>query len=147
MRNVMVRILCVGALALWTSAAVAQPVATNTVDAAGTAAETAKPAKAAKAVKKEAKAKGMPFKGTVASFDKSTKVIVLSGEKHQAIQIASTTKITRNGSPATSDEITVGNQVKGYKTEVSTNWVAQSLAIIVKTTDKDSDKKTEDKKP
>lgn len=68
-----------------------------------------KPAEAQKAPK----AKPRPFKGTIKAFDKVAMSITLEGEKAQTIYITSQTRIFKDGQPATTDAVTVGERVSG----------------------------------
>jgi len=76
--------------------------------------------------------KKVPFRGTVASIDKTAKTITLKGPKKQVIHITDATKITKEKLPSTIDSISVGSMVSGLKLQASNgNWEALSLRIGV----------------
>jgi hypothetical protein len=115
MRHLIVRMLCIGLLAagsvLNVSAQEKKVEKTNSVQS----------------LKELRRA---PFQGTVASVDKTAKVITLEGEKHQVIHISAQTKITKDGQPATLDNVTAGTKVTGSKRETAPEkWEAGSLII------------------
>ena len=77
------------------------------VPAAETPAEKAAPAKT--------KAPGLPFRGKVSAVDKDQRTVSLAGrEKSRTFQITATTKIKKDGKPATFEAVTVGESVGGY---------------------------------
>ena len=94
----------------------------------------------------EKKAGGGGFTGKAVSVDKAAKTVKLSGEKGRTIQITSTTKITKDGKPATLDDLKDGDDVYGgYKTVGEGKFEATSLTIGKQAPKKKEDKK-EDKK-
>lgn len=77
-----------------------------------------------------ATAKKAPFRGTIASIDKTAKTITLKGPKKQVIHITEATKITKEKLPVTFDSISVGTLVTGLKQKISNgDWQALSLRI------------------
>ncbi|MBI5774220.1 MAG: copper-binding protein [Verrucomicrobia bacterium] len=63
---------------------------------------------------KEKKAPGpLPFNGKITAMDAAAKTITLSGKEARVVQITSSTKITKDGKPATLDDIKAGDQVGG----------------------------------
>ena len=87
-----------------------------------------KPADKAAEGKKEAKSKFRPFNGTIKSVDKTAKTITLEGEKAQAFQITSETKIVKDGKPAILDELSAGDKIGGRARETSDGkWEALTI--------------------
>jgi hypothetical protein len=94
----------------------------------------------------EKKAGGGGFTGKAVSVDKAAKTVKLSGEKGRTIQITSTTKITKDGKPATLDDLKDGDDVYGgYKTVGEGKFEATSLTIGKPAPKKKEDKKEEKK--
>lgn len=70
---------------------------------------------AQKPAETKAKAAGLPFRGKVSAVDKDAKTVSLAGkEKSRTFQITQSTKIKKEGKPATLSELTVGESVGGY---------------------------------
>lgn len=63
--------------------------------------------------KGEEKAKGGGFTGKAVTVDKAAKTVKLSGEKGRTLQITATTKILKDGKPATLDDLKDGDDVYG----------------------------------
>ena len=85
----------------------APPVVTPAAPAAPTA-------PAAPAVPEKPKREDFPFHGKVASVDKAASTVTLEGKDHtRVLQVAATTKITKDGKPATLADVTVGEKVTG----------------------------------
>ncbi len=78
------------------------------------------------------KVKHAPFRGTVESVDKAAKTITLKGvKKPQVLEITSQTKITKDGQPATLDDVTPGAKVTGSKQKTTGGqWEAVSVKIV-----------------
>ena len=79
--------------------------------------------------KKDAKAKFRPFHGKIKEADKQAKSIVLEGEKAQTFQITTETRISKEGKPATFDELTAGETVGGRAQENDGKWDAVTINI------------------
>ena len=77
----------------------------------------------------EAKAKFRPFHGKIKEADKQAKSIVLEGEKAQTFQITTETRISKEGKPATFDELTAGETVGGRAQENDGKWDAVTINI------------------
>ncbi len=72
--------------------------------------------KAAEKGKGDEKAKGGGFTGKAVTVDKAAKTVKLSGEKARVIQIVAGTKISKDGKPATLEDLKEGDEVfGGYK--------------------------------
>lgn len=92
------------------------------------------------------KAKGSGFTGKAAAIDKAAKTVKLSGEKARVIQITATTKIAKDGKPATLDDLKEGEEVSGgYKMSADGKMEATSLNIGARPPAKGKDKKDEKK--
>ncbi len=92
--------------------------------------------------KGEEKAKGGGFTGKAVTVDKAAKTVKLSGEKGRTIQITATTKIVKDGKPATLDDLKEGDDVSGgFKPGAEGKLEATTLTI-----GKAAPKKKEDKK-
>jgi hypothetical protein len=92
------------------------------------------------------KAKGSGFTGKAAAIDKAAKTVKLSGEKARVIQITATTKIAKDGKPATLDDLKEGEEVSGgYKLAADGKMEATSLNIGARPPAKGKDKKDEKK--
>ena len=57
------------------------------------------------------------LRGTVKSFDKTSQVLTLDGEKAQAFLVTSTTRIYKEGKAATTEVLTTGETVMGFARE------------------------------
>ena len=80
--------------------------------------------------KGEEKAKGTGFTGKAVAVDKAAKTVKLSGEKGRVLQITATTKITKDGKPATLDDLKEGDDVSGgLKPAGEGKFEATSLTI------------------
>jgi len=80
------------------------------------------------APKNEAQTKFRPFNGVIKSVDKSGKAIILQGAKAQTFQIISETKITKDGKPATLDDLADGDSVGGRARETADGkWEATTI--------------------
>lgn len=75
-------------------------------------------------------AKHAPFRGTVASVDKTAKTITLEGKKSQVLHVTDQTKITKDDKPATLDDVTAGAKVTGAKQKNGAEWEATSVKIV-----------------
>lgn len=94
----------------------------------------------------EKKAGGGGFTGKAVSVDKAAKTVKLSGEKGRTIQITATTKITKDGKPATLDDLKDGDDVYGgYKAAADGKFEATTLTIGKPAPKKKEDKKDEKK--
>jgi len=92
------------------------------------------------------KAAGGPFTGHAVTVDKAAKTVKLSGKTGRVIQITATTKITKDGKPATLDDLKEGDEVSGgFKTTADGKLEATSLTIGPKVGGKGKDKKDEKK--
>ena len=92
------------------------------------------------------KAAGGPFTGHAVTVDKAAKTVKLSGKTGRVIQITATTKITKDGKPATLDDLKEGDEVSGgFKTSADGKLEATSLTIGPKVGGKGKDKKDEKK--
>ena len=87
------------------------------------------PAEKAAEGKKEAKAKFRPFHGKIKEADKRAQSIVLDGEKAQMFLITSETRLSKEGKPATFDELTAGETVGGRAQEKDGKWEAVAINI------------------
>ena len=88
------------------------------------------------------KAAGGPFTGHAVTVDKAAKTVKLSGKTGRVIQITATTKITKDGKPATLDDLKEGDEVSGgFKTTADGKLEATSLTIGPKVGGKGKDKK------
>jgi Cu/Ag efflux protein CusF len=109
---------------------------------AGATAQDKAKEKAAEKAKGEEKAKGGGFNGKAVTVDKAAKTVKLSGEKGRTIQITATTKIVKDGKPATLDDLKEGDDVSGgFKPAGDGKLEATMLTI-----GKPAPKKKEDKK-
>jgi hypothetical protein len=70
-----------------------------------------------------------PFRGKVASTDKTAKSITLEGEKAQTFLITSQTRIFKDRKPATFDEIMAGEMVGGRAQEKDSKWEAVTINV------------------
>jgi hypothetical protein len=61
----------------------------------------------------ESKAKSIPFHGKLAAVDKTAKTITLDEKTKREFQVTSETRIMKNDKPATLDDATVGEAVRG----------------------------------
>ncbi len=98
--------------------------------------------------KSEEKAKkgGGGFTGKAVAVDKTAMTVKLSGKAARVIQITSTTKINKDGKPATFDDLKEGEDVSGgYKTNAEGKLEATTLNIGPKPPAKGKDKKDEKK--
>lgn len=106
-----------------------------------------KPAEKAgdKAGEKKAPAGG-GFTGKAVTVDKAAKTVKLSGEKGRTLQVTATTKIAKDGKPATLEDLKEGDDVfGGYKTTADGKLEATALNIG-KPPAKKKDEKKEEKK-
>ncbi|PAW73556.1 MAG: hypothetical protein B9S33_22405 [Pedosphaera sp. Tous-C6FEB] len=102
--------------------------------------------KAAEKAGEKAKGGGGGFTGKAVTVDKAAKTVKLSGEKGRTIQIIATTKIAKDGKPATLEDLKEGDDVfGGYKTGADGKLEATSLSIG-KPPAKKKDEKKEEKK-
>ena len=99
---------------------------------------------------KAARPKFRPFRGTIKSFDKVAKSITLQGEKGDTILVTSQTKVWKDGKPATTEEITAGELVRGAakegaegKWEAMSVYLGQPPARKAPSKSKDGEKKTQ----
>jgi hypothetical protein len=76
--------------------------------------------KTAEKTKAEPKARRIPFKGKVASVDKTARTVTLEGkEKSRTFQVTSETRLTKDGKPAVFDDISVGETIGGAYRETA----------------------------
>jgi len=103
--------------------------------------------KKAAAEGKEKKAPGaLPFNGKITAIDAAAKTITLSGKEARVVQITSSTKITKDGKPATLDDIKTGDQVGGsFRKNADGKMEANTLNAGVRPEGKGK-KKGDDKK-
>lgn len=88
------------------------------------------PAQKPAETQKASKAKTRPFRGTVKAFDKTAMTLTLEGEKEDTLCITSQTRIYKSGQPATTEAITVGEQVRGLaRQNAEGKWEAVSLYL------------------
>lgn len=123
----------IGIVALLAAAVVAMPLTLT--------AQTNKPA----STKKETKARTptvTPFRGKLASFDKTSRTITI-GER--TIQITSETKIMNGDKPGTFDDAVVGENVTGGYRNENGKMVATKVTFSAKTSTKKSTAKEEKK--
>jgi hypothetical protein len=99
----------------------------------------------APAKKALAKPRARPVAGKVAVIDSAMKILTLSGEKKQVLQVTSETKITKGGKPAMFSDIVVGEVIGGSVVEEDGKLKLKSLRIGPKP-ESDKAKKTK-KKP
>jgi Cu/Ag efflux protein CusF len=126
------------------SVATAVLLSPSTVSAQDKAKEKAAEKAADKAGEK--KAAGGGFNGKAVTVDKAAKTVKLSGEKGRTIQVSATTKIAKDGKPATLEDLKEGDDVYGgYKTGADGKLEATSLNIG-KPPAKKKDEKKEEKK-
>ena len=60
-------------------------------------------------------ASGLPFRGKISAIDKTLRTLSLAGkEKTRTYQITETTRIKKDGKPATLEDLLVGEAVGGY---------------------------------
>ncbi|MFM8470030.1 MAG: hypothetical protein ACKODH_08675 [Limisphaerales bacterium] len=92
------------------------------------------------------KAGVVPFNGKAAAVDKAAKTIKLSGEKARVVQITDTTKVQKDGKPASLDELKEGEDVSGaYKWSADGKMEATVLNIGKPPAKKKEEKKDEKK--
>lgn len=92
------------------------------------------------------KAKGGGFTGKAVAVDKVAKTVKLSGEKGRLLQITSTTKITKDGKPATLDDLKDGDDVSGGFKPGAEGKLEATVLTIGKPPAKKKDEKKEEKK-
>lgn len=61
----------------------------------------------------DAKSRPIPFRGKLAAVDKTAKTITLDEKTKRTFQVTSETKIMKDDKPATLDDATVGEAVRG----------------------------------
>lgn len=89
---------------------------------------------------------GGGFTGKAATVDKAAKTVKLSGEKGRTLSITASTKIVKDGKPATLDDLKDGDDVYGgYKTGADGKLEATTLTIGKPAPKKKDDKKEEKK--
>ena len=94
----------------------------------------------------DVKGKPTPFHGKVASVDKSAKTVTLDDKNKRTFQVTSETKIMKNEKPATLDDVTVGEEIRGsYKKNDDQTMSLRSLYIGAKPEAATPKKKTETK--
>lgn len=94
----------------------------------------------------KAKGGGGGFNGKAVAVDKVAKTVKLSGPTARVVQITATTKIAKDGKPATLDDLKEGDDVfGGIKTSADGKLEATTLNIG-KPPAKKKDEKKEDKK-
>jgi len=71
----------------------------------------------------------LPFRGTIASVDKTAKTFTLKGPTHQVIGVTSQTKLTKDSKPAVFDDLADGVVVTGSKQQFGEKWDAKTVKI------------------
>lgn len=89
---------------------------------------------------------GGGFTGKAVTVDKAAKTVKLSGEKGRTIQITATTKISKDGKPATLDDLKDGDDVYGGIKPGTDGKLEATTLTIGKPPAKKKDEKKEDKK-
>ena len=85
---------------------------------------------------------GSGFTGKAVAVDKTAKTVKLSGKTARVIQITDTTKIQKDGKPATLDDLKEGDEVSGgFKTTADGKLEATVLNIGPKPAAKGKDEK------
>jgi hypothetical protein len=85
---------------------------------------------------------GSGFTGKAVAVDKAAKTVKLSGKTARVIQITDTTKIQKDGKPATLDDLKEGDEVSGgFKTTADGKLEATVLNIGPKPAVKGKDEK------
>lgn len=85
---------------------------------------------------------GGGFTGKAVAVDKAAKTVKLSGEKGRTLQITAATTITKDGKPATLDDLKEGDDVfGGYKSGADGKLEATRLGIGKPPAKKKDDKK------
>jgi hypothetical protein len=89
---------------------------------------------------KPAKEKGLPFRGTLGSINRSESSITVKGkEKDRVFKITSQTRILKDGKAAKLDDGVVGEEVAGYAKETASGTLeAISLRFGTKPADSES---------
>jgi len=91
------------------------------------------------------KAGTLPFNGKAAAVDKAAKTIKLSGEKARVVQITATTKVLKDGKPASFDDLKEGEDVSGgYK--MSADGKMEATVLNIGKPPAKAEKKKEEKK-
>ena len=100
--------------------------------------------------KTEEKKKGgpLPFNGNVASVDKTAMTLTVKGkEKDRVFTVTSQSKISKDGKPATFDDVKAGEHVTGsYKKGEGDKMDIVSLYVGERPEKKKKDEKKEEKK-
>ena len=110
------------------------------------AAAGAEPQSAAK--KTEKAPKGLTLKGKIKAIDTIAKTFTLEGDNPKVLHITSETRITKNGKPATSEDLAVGEDV-AVRAKESPEGKLAALTIKERKPASDADKPApkEKKKP
>lgn len=88
-----------------------------------------------------------PFTGKAVSVDKAAKTVKLSGEKGRTLTVTATTRIAKDGKPATLDDLKDGDDVYGaFKTGTDGKLEATALTIGKPAPKKKTDDKTKEEK-
>ena len=103
------------------------------------------PEKAGEKAAEKAKGGG-GFTGKAVTVDKAAKTVKLSGEKGRTIQITATTKITKDGKPATLEDLKDGDDVYGGIKPGTDGKLEATTLTIGKPPAKKKDEKKEEKK-
>ncbi len=91
------------------------------------------------------KAGTLPFNGKAVAVDKSAKTIKLSGEKARVVQVTATTKVLKDGKPASFDDLKDGEDVSGgYK--LSADGKMEATVLNIGKPPAKTEKKKEEKK-
>jgi Cu/Ag efflux protein CusF len=94
----------------------------------------------------DAKARSIPFHGKLAAVDKTAKTITLDEKTKREFQVTSETRIMKDDKPATLDDATVGDAVRGsYRKGDDGKLTLRSLTIGAK--GEPAPKKSEKKEP
>jgi hypothetical protein len=88
-----------------------------------------------------------PFNGKAAAVDKAAKTVKLTGEKGRVIQVTGTTRVVKDGKPASLDDLKEGEDVSGaYKAAADGKLEATVLNIGKPAPKKKADDKKKDEK-
>jgi hypothetical protein len=118
----------------------------STFAAEKAAKSAAKKTEKAAAEKKSAN-RSIPFKGTVKAFDKTQMTLTIAGaENDRQFQISSETRITKDGKPATTNEIAEGEKVTGAYKDADGKMTLTSLKVGEPATTEKKETKPKEKK-
>ncbi len=87
----------------------------------------------------------LPFNGKAVAVDKTAKTIKLSGEKARVVQVTATTRVLKDGKPASFDDLKDGEDVSGgYK--LSADGKMEATVLNIGKPPAKTEKKKEEKK-